>query len=353
MNFELNKTLERIAPVDPEWIQRAERRQLELTKPPHSLGELENIANRLCAIQQTLTPSVAQREIYVFAASHGVCEENISPYPSAVTRQMVLNFLNGGAAINALAKIAGAELTVIDVGVDGEFNSQAKNFVQAKVANGTKNFTGGAAMSEDEMTQALRVGFDAAKKAQSKGTTLIGLGEMGIGNTTAASAITAALLNLEPETTTGRGTGADDETWRRKIETVRRAIAINQPDANDAFDVLRKVGGLEIAALVGLIISAAANRTAIITDGFIATAAAALAVKAHPAIAGYIFAAHLSVEQGHASLLEYIKQKPLFDLQMRLGEGTGAALAMNVIAAAVAAFLEMATFESASISNRI
>jgi len=353
MDCELKQTLECIKSVDPEWIARAERRQLELTKPPRSLGVLEEIANRLCAIQETLAPIVEQREIYVFAASHGVCEENVSPYPSAVTAQMVLNFLDGGAAINALAKVAGAKLTVIDVGVDGEFAGGAENFVQAKITNGSKNFTRGAAMSENEMTQALRIGFDLAKKARLKGTTIIGLGEMGIGNTTAASAIAAALLKLEPEATTGRGTGADDEILQRKIETVRRAITINQPDADDAFDVLRKVGGLEIAALVGLIIGAAANRTAIITDGFIATAATALAVKAHPAIADYIFAAHLSVEQGHASLLEYIKQKPIFDLQMRLGEGTGAALAMNVIVAACAAFLEMATFDSAAVSNRI
>lgn len=354
MNRELKQTIESIKPIDSEWIARAEARQMGLTKPPGSLGVLEEIANRLCAIQETLSPIVERREIFVFAASHGVCSEGVSPYPAAVTAQMVLNFLGGGAAINALAKVAGADLTIVDVGVEGElWKGAAKNFMQAKVARGTKNFTRGAAMTENEMAQALAVGFEAAKTAKSSGTTVIGLGEMGIGNTTSASAITAALLKLAPEATTGRGTGADDETLRRKIETVRRAIEINQPNANDAFDILRKVGGLEIAALVGLIIGAAANRTAIITDGFIATAATALATKACPAIADYVFAAHLSAEQGHRFLLEYIGQKPIFDLQMRLGEGTGAALAMNVVVSACAAFNEMATFNSAEISNRI
>lgn len=353
MKTKIITTIDRIKPIVPEWIARAETRQTELTKPPRSLGVLEEIANRLCAIQETLAPTVERREIYVFAASHGVCSEGVSPYPAAVTAQMVLNFLAGGAAINALAKIAAADLTVVDVGVDGEIHRTAENFIRAKIASGTQNFTRGAAMTEGEMNQALALGIDLADKAKSTGATLLGLGEMGIGNTTSASAVTASLLKLDPAVTTGRGTGADDETLRRKIETVRRAIEINQPDATDAFDILRKVGGLEIAALVGLIIGAAASRTAIITDGFIATAAAALATKACPAIADYIFAAHLSVEQGHAALLEFIGQKPIFNLEMRLGEGTGAALAMNVIAASCAAFNKMATFESAEISNRI
>lgn len=352
MISELNQVIEQIKPISPEWIARAESRQLELTKPPLSLGKLETIANRLCAIQETLQPSVERREMFVFAASHGVCEENVSPYPSEVTAQMVLNFLRGGAAINALAKIANARLTVVDVGVAGEIAATAENFIKAKVAAGTKNFVCEAAMTEDEMQKALKVGYKLAEKARDEKITVIGLGEMGIGNTTAASALTAALLGLAPEKTTGRGTGADDEILRRKIGVVRRGLKINQPDQTDAFDILQKVGGLEIAALVGLVIGAAANRMAIITDGFIATAATALAVKASPAIAGYVFAAHLSTEQGHAPLLEFIKQKPLFDLEMRLGEGTGAALAMNILAVATAAFNEMATFNSANISNR-
>ncbi len=190
-----------------------------------------------------------------------------------------------------------------------------------------------------------------ARESKRNGETLLGLGEMGIGNTTAASAITAALTGLPPEETTGRGTGATDEMLRRKIETVRRALAINQPNSDDALDVLRKVGGFEIACLVGICIGAASERTAIVADGFIATAASALAVKLHAPIAEYIFAAHLSAEKGHHALLEFINQKPLIDLEMRLGEGTGAALAMNIIQAAVGAFREMATFETAGISE--
>jgi nicotinate-nucleotide--dimethylbenzimidazole phosphoribosyltransferase len=346
----IKETISRIKSVEKIWLERAAARQLELTKPPESLGRLEEISNRFCAIQATLAPTAANKEIFVFAADHGVSIENVSPYPSQVTRQMVLNFLRGGAAINALAKNAGAKLVVVDIGVEGEFSETAANFVKAKISAGTRNFAVGAAMSKTQMQAAVSVGIELAKN--SKNADVVGLGEMGIGNTTAASATAAALLNLAPEKTTGRGTGANDAMLRRKIEIVRRALAVNQPDANDAFDILRKVGGFEIAGLVGLCLGAAANQTAIVTDGFIATAAAALAVKSCPAVADYIFASHQSTEIGHAALLEFIEQKPLFDLQMRLGEGTGAALAMNLISASIAAFNEMATFEKASVSQR-
>ena len=351
----LTQTIEKIESVDRAWLEKAEARQLNLTKPPRSLGRLEEIVNRLCAIQETLALSVEHRRIIVCAADHGVCAENVSPYPSEVTAQMVVNFLNGGAAINALAKAARAKLSVVDVGVKGEIpaiENSPHALHRRRVANGTRNFTEEAAMSETEMFAALEVGIELARESKRNGETLLGLGEMGIGNTTAASAITAALTGLPPEETTGRGTGATDEMLRRKIETVRRALAVNQPNSDDALDVLRKVGGLEIACLVGICVGAASERTAIITDGFIATAAAALAVKLHAPIAGYIFAAHLSAEKGHHALLAFINQKPLLDLEMRLGEGTGAALAMNIIAAACAAFLEMATFDGAKISNR-
>ena len=348
----ITEIISRIEPIENVWLERAAARQLELTKPPGSLGRLEEIANRLCAIQQTLQPSVERREIFVFAASHGVCAEGVSPYPAAVTAQMVLNFLRGGAAINALAKSANADLTVIDIGVDGDFTEAAANFVKAKIASGTKNFAEVAAMSETEMRRAVEIGIETARAAKKNNAQIIGLGEMGIGNTTSASAITAALLGIAPEKCVGRGTGADDAMLAHKIEIVNRALAVNQSDGGDAFDVLQKVGGFEIAGLVGLCLGAAAERIAVISDGFIATAAVALAVKICPFVRDYVFASHLSVECGHNALLEFVGRKPLFDLEMRLGEGTGAALAMNIVGAAVAAFNEMATFETAGISDK-
>lgn len=341
-------------PLETIWLEKAEAHQLNLTKPPKSLGVLEEIANRICAIQTTLMPSVKNRRLVVCVADHGVCEENISPFPSEVTAQMVLNFLNGGAAINALANIANAKLSIVNVGVKGEINFEnngENEFIDAKITGGTKNFAKGEAMSEREMLSALKLGIEVAQSCKKRGETLIGLGEMGIGNTTSASAITSALTMLSPTKTTGRGTGANDEMLAHKIEVVKRALEINQPNKNDALDILQKVGGLEIACLVGVCLGAASEKIAIVTDGFIATSAVALAAKICPHIADYVFASHLSQEKGHVALLEFIGQKPLFDLQMRLGEGTGAALAINIIASAVGAFNEMATFESAKVNN--
>lgn len=344
--------INKIVPVEKSWLEKAAQRQLELTKPAGSLGELESIANRMCAIQETLQPDVQRREIIIFAASHGVSAENVSPYPPSVTRQMVLNFLGGGAAINAFASVANANLKIVDVGVDEDIAQTAQNFIKSKVARGTKNFAQEAAMTPGEMCEAIEIGINVAQTAKRSGVNIIGLGEMGIGNTTAAAAITASLLGLKPEKCVGRGTGADDRMLQHKIEIVRRALAVNQPDSNNAFDVLQKVGGLEIAGLVGLTLGAARERIAIITDGFITTAAVALAARICPAVNDYVFASHLSVECGHAALLEFVGKKPLFDLEMRLGEGTGAALAINLIAAATAAFNEMATFADAKVSNK-
>ncbi len=355
----LTDTLKRVAPIDHEWIARAEARQLQLTKPPGSLGRLEEIACRLCAIQQTLEPRAARRRIVVFAADHGVAAEGVSAYPQEVTAQMVANFCAGGAAINALARVAGADLIVIDIGVRGNTQNQivsagegCVNFISQRVRAGTRNMAREAAMTETEMHAALRVGIESASEAARAGVTLLGLGDMGIGNTTAASAVTAVLTRMPPAQVTGRGTGADDTTFARKIKIIDQALALNHPQAADALDVLRKVGGLELAGLCGLCLGAAAARIAIITDGFIATSGAALAVRLCPAIADYIFAAHLSPEPGHRALLDLIGKRPILDLDMRLGEGTGAALAMNIIVAAVAAFTEMATFDSAGVSDK-
>jgi nicotinate-nucleotide--dimethylbenzimidazole phosphoribosyltransferase len=349
----LHEAIGRARPVDVTWRDRAEVRLDELTKPPHSLGRLEWIAARLCAIQETVTPRVVPRRIVVFAADHGVTEEGVSAYPSAVTAQMVGNFLRGGAAINVLARAAAADVCVVDVGVAGDIDAsgQAAAFVSRRVRPGTRNMTKGPAMSEDELASALRVGLDIADGAARDGVAVIACGDMGIGNTTAASAMTAAFLGVAAAQVTGPGTGIDGEMLARKIDVVRRALAANQP-GHDPLAILRTVGGLEIAAIAGAYVGAAAHRMAIVGDGFIATAAALVAASICPPFLDCWFAGHRSSEPGHMLQLGFLRQRPLLDLEMRLGEGTGAALAMSLFGAAAAVMNEMATFDSAGVAGR-
>jgi nicotinate-nucleotide--dimethylbenzimidazole phosphoribosyltransferase len=347
----LEETIAAIHPIDPKWIEAAERRQLELTKPPHSLGRLEDIANRCAAIRETLTPTAARPRIVIFAADHGVCAEGVSAYPQEVTAQMMANYLRGGAAINALARAGDIELKVVDVGVLAP-SAAFEGLISRRAAASTRNFCQEPAMTEAEMHAALDTGIELAADAVTAGCDLLGFGEMGIGNTTAASAITAALTGETVERVVGRGTGIDDECLVRKRSAIERALALHAYQLKSARGILLCVGGLEIAAMCGFCLGAAANRVPVVTDGFIATAAAALAVQLCPAAAGYLFAAHQSVEPGHARLLALIGQEPLLQLGMRLGEGTGAALAMGIIQAAIAAFTQMATFAGAGVSNR-
>jgi nicotinate-nucleotide--dimethylbenzimidazole phosphoribosyltransferase len=349
----LHEAVGRVRPVDPGWRDRAQARLDALTKPRRSLGRLEWIAARLCAIQETVTPRVMPRRVVVFAADHGVTEEGISAYPSAVTAQMVGNFLRGGAAINALARAAGADVRVVDVGVAGDIDAsgQAAAFVCRPVGPGTRNMTRGPAMSEDELASALGVGLDIADEAARDGVAIIACGEMGIGNTTAASAMTAALLGIPAGEVTGPGTGIDGETLAHKVDVVRHALATNQP-GRDPLRVLRTVGGFEVAAIAGAYVGAAAHRLAIVGDGFIATAAALVAVSVCPPLLDYWFAGHRSSEPGHRLQLECLRQQPLLDFEMRLGEGTGAALVMPLFGAAAAVMNEMATFDSAGIARR-
>lgn len=349
----LHEAVGRVRPVDVTWRDRAEARLDELTKPPRSLGRLEWIAARLCAIQETVTPRVVPRRIVVFAADHGVTEEGVSAYPSAVTAQMVGNFLRGGAAINVLARAAAADVCVVDVGVAGDIDAsgQAAAFVSRRVRPGTRNMTKGPAMSEDELASALRVGLDIADGAARDGVAVIACGDMGIGNTTAASAMTEAFLGVAAAQVTGPGTGIDGEMLARKIDVVRRALAANQP-GHDPLAILRTVGGLEIAAIAGAYVGAAAHRMAIVGDGFIATAAALVAASICPPFLDCWFAGHRSSEPGHMLQLGFLRQRPLLDLEMRLGEGTGAALAMSLFGAAAAVMNEMATFDSAGVAGR-
>lgn len=346
----LEATIEQIVPVDPHWIRRAEEHQLQLTKPPGSLGRLEEIANRCAGIQQTLSPSVATPKILLFAADHGVCEEGVSPYPQAVTAQMVLNFLQGGAAINALARVNGIELQVVDVGLACEM-PEMPGLMSSRIAAGTRNFCRESAMLEEEALRAVHVGIEFAGQAAKQQCYLLGIGEMGIGNTTSASALTAAVTGLPASLVVGRGTGADEACLTRKVSAVERALKLHQEHLDRPLDLLARLGGFEIGAMCGVCLGGAAQRCTVVVDGFIATVAAALAVKFRPAVKDYLFPAHRSAEPGHRPLLEFIGHQPLLDLQMRLGEGTGAALGIGLIKAAVAAFKEMATFESAGVSS--
>jgi nicotinate-nucleotide--dimethylbenzimidazole phosphoribosyltransferase len=343
----------RVRRVDPAWQVRAEARLANLTKPPRSLGRLEWLAARLCAIQQTVSPRATPRRVVVFAADHGVTVEGVSAYPAGVTAQMVGNFLRGGAAINALARAAAADLWVVDVGVAGDIDAEASHasFLPRRVRDGTRNMADGAAMLEGELEAAIDAGLEAADMAAAGGVALFACGDMGIGNTTAASAITASLADAPPKDVTGRGTGVDDETYLRKIEVVTRALQVNRP-GRGPLDVLRTVGGLEIAAIAGAYIGAAAHRMAIVGDGFVATASALVAAGLCPPFLDYWFAGHRSPEPGHRIQLGLLQQAPLLELDMRLGEGTGAALAVRLFDAAVAVMNEMATFDAAGVSSR-
>jgi nicotinate-nucleotide--dimethylbenzimidazole phosphoribosyltransferase len=354
---EINALISRITPIDPSWLEKAAERQNCLTKPPGSLGKLEEIACRMAAIQQSLIPRADRKRVVVFAGDHGVTAEGVSPYPQEVTAQMVANFLRGGAAINAVARSVGAELVIVNAGVaspipvvDGP--AEGIEFVQKPVRQGTRNFIREPALTDKEAFQGVLLGCDVATEARHAGVNLIAMGEMGIGNTTSASAVTAMLTHSPAAAVTGRGTGLDGSALDSKRKIVEQAVRLHAWTGSDPFQVLRALGGLELAGLMGLCLGAAANRIAVVCDGFIASTSAALAVALCPAVADYLFCGHLSTEPGHAVILEFLGKKPLLHLEMRLGEGTGAALAMGVVDAAVRTFSEMATFASAGVSDK-
>ena len=350
-NALLERTLRAIVPANRDIAELATKRQRLLTKPAGSLGRLEELAERAAAARGTLVPRADDRAIFVFAADHGVAAEGVSAYPPEVTAQMVANFVAGGGAINAISRSIGAELWVVDVGVNADL-SPAPRLVQRKVARGSANFMRERAMSSAQTIEAISVGIESVAEAAARGVEIVAVGEMGIGSTTSASAVAAVLCERTVASVVGRGTGVDDASLAHKIEVVERALALHHPDRSAPLDVLASVGGLEIAAICGACLGAAANRILLVVDGLIATAGAALAARLSPAAADYMIAGHRSVEPGHTSLLELIGLRPVLDLEMRLGEATGAALAIPVVAAALAAFREMATFESAGVSDR-
>ena len=346
----IEETIERIKPINEELLQQAQGRLDKKTKPLGSLGRLEEFAKRVVAISGSQEPDLARKTIFVFAGDHGVTEEGVSLFPREVTPQMVMNFLSGGAGINVLARHAGAEVRVVDVGVDYDFADTA-GLIHKKVSRGTKNFAKGPAMSRNEAIAGITVGIELADQCLAEGVGLVGTGEMGIGNTTPSSAIIAAISGISVAELTHRGTGIGDEALSNKIRVIEQGLAINKPDPTDPLDVLTKVGGLEIAAIAGLVLGCAANSIPVVIDGFISTAGALIASELHPNVRDYIFAAHQSVEIGHGYMLERIGADPILDLKLRLGEGTGAALAMTLIGAGVKILKEMATFEQAGVAQ--
>jgi nicotinate-nucleotide--dimethylbenzimidazole phosphoribosyltransferase len=329
----------------------AQKRLDSLTKPLGSLGRLEEFARKLVAIYENEMPDLLKKVVFTFAGDHGVAEEGVSAYPREVTRQMVFNFLRGGAGINVLARHVGTEVVVIDVGVNGDFED-VKGLVSKKVVSGTRNMRKGPAMTKDEAIQCISVGIELANDYAKKGYRLFGTGDMGIGNTTPSSAIAAVLTCRPVSEVTGRGTGISDDALRNKIMVIEEAISLNKPNPSDPVDVLAKVGGAEIGGIVGLVIGAAANKIPVVIDGFISTAGALIAYGLEPGTKDYLFAAHISQEIGHRAMLDRMGLRPILDLDLRLGEGTGAALAMLIIEAGLKIYREMATFGEAGVSNK-
>lgn len=346
----LNSTLKNIKTINKEWYDLAQNRLDNLTKPQGSLGRLEEFAKRLVAITENTMPVFDKKVIFTFAGDHGVADEGVSAFPREVTRQMVFNFLKGGAGINVLARHAGAEVVVVDIGVDYNFG-EVGGLISKKVVKGTKNIRKGPAMTRQEAEKSIKVGLELALEYAEKGYKIFGTGDMGIANTTPSSAIAAVFTGRPVREVTGKGTGISDDALKNKIKVIEDSIALNKPDSSDPIGVLSKVGGTEIGGIAGLILGASANRIPVIIDGFISTAGALIAYCIEPKVKDYMFAAHNSVEAGHKVMLEKIGLRPILDLDLRLGEGTGAALAMLMIEAGLKIYKEMATFGEAGVST--
>ena len=346
----LDEIIGAIKPLDRTLLHKARERLDLMAIPRGSLGRLEEFAQRIAAIRGTLNPSLEKKTIVVFAGDHGVAEEGISAFPQGVTAQMVNNFIRGGAGINVLARQVGATVVVVDIGVAVDLPPQQGLLIK-KVAHGTKNMRRFPAMSRDEALRAVEVGIEIAQDLASKNVALMGTGDMGIGNTTASSGITAVLTNRGVEEVTGRGTGIGDVMLRHKVAVIQEAIARHRPDPQSPLDVLAKLGGFEIAGIAGLIIGAAFHKVPVVIDGFISGAGALVAVSLNPAISEYLFAGHRSSEPGHRIILEWLGLQPLLDLSMRLGEGTGAALGMFLIESGVKILREVLPFEDAGVEK--
>jgi len=347
----LETTVSHIQPLQPELLTRAQRHLDDLTKPRGSLGRLEELAQRYIAITGQVPPRLGRKTVVVFAADHGVTAEGVSAYPQAVTAQMVHNFLRGGAAINVLARQAGAEVQVVDIGVVADFPA-LPGLLQRKVRPGTANMAHGPAMSRQEAQQCLEIGIAIAQACHQHGVSLVAAGDMGIGNTTPSSALVAVFTGAQVDQVTGYGTGIDDRTRQQKVRVIERALQVNAPQATDPLGALAAVGGLEIGGIAGLLLGCARYRLPVLVDGLIATAGALVAAALQPRAKDYMIAAHTSVEVGQQIAWRHLGQTPLLDLHLRLGEGTGAVLAMQLVEAAVRVYNEMATFAQAGVSER-
>jgi nicotinate-nucleotide--dimethylbenzimidazole phosphoribosyltransferase len=346
----LDTTCAAIPPLDLAAAALVQRRLDGKTKPRGSLGRLEELAGALAAIQGAGSPRVDAKAVVVMAGDHGVAAEGVSAFPQEVTAQMVANFAAGGAAINVLARHAGARVVVVDMGVKAPIPG-LPGVRDLRIGPGTRNLARGPAMTREEATRAIEAGIGVASGLADEGVKVIGIGEMGIANTTAASALTAAFTGRAPAEVTGRGTGIDDAAHRHKVEVVGHALEVNRPDLADALGILAALGGFEIAGLAGVVLGAAARRVPVVMDGFIASSAALAAARLAPRAADALLASHRSVEAGHRAILEALRKRPLLDLDLRLGEGTGAALAFHLLDAAVRVLEEMATFEGAGVTD--
>lgn len=351
----IKETAKRIKPVDRKLVKQAEDHLANLTKPVKSLGRLEDFAARIAAITNRVEkPVLTNKVIITMAADHGIAAQGVSAYPKEVTPQMVYNFVNEGAAINVLARHAGAKILVVDMGVAKDLSELAAQgkIIDRKIAYGTKDFSTGPAMTREEAIAAVTAGIELAENEIKNGAHIIGTGDMGIGNTTPASAIIAAFSGIAIPELTGRGTGIDDKTLEKKVRMIQTGLLLNHPNSKDPVDVLAKVGGFEIGGIAGVILACAANNIPVAVDGFISTAGAIIAAELSPFAVEYMFASHKSQEKGHRYMLERLGLVPVLDMEMRLGEGTGAALAMTMLDASVKIYNEMATFRSAGVSEK-
>ena len=351
MTKSLDDIIRRIQPLDKNAVSLARARQETLTKPAGSLGRLEELSIQIAGIQAKARPQIKQKAVIIMVADHGVTAEGTSAYPQEVTAQMVLNFIRGGAGINVISRQVGARMIVVDVGIAGK-TSSFLGIVKQKIAPGTQNMCSGPAMSLEQARLSIETGIDVVQSELNKGLDCVATGDMGIGNTTASSAICAVITGKTVAEVTGRGTGLSDEQLQKKIAVIEKALRVNQPSADQPLEVLAKVGGFEIGGLAGVILGAAANRVPVVIDGFVSGAAALIAAGLCPQVKDYLIAGHVSVEPGHKYLLNYLGMKPLLDLNLRLGEGTGAALAVSLAEVSCRVLSEMATFAEAGVSNK-
>lgn len=354
--MDLNEIVEKILPTDPEWLQKAKKRSASLVMPHRALGRMHSFAEQICAIRKSLEPPMEKKAVLIMAGDHGVAAEGVSAYPQEVTGAMIATFLRGGAGINALCRHVGAEVFVTDMGIIPDTKPEAFpdgfRLRVEKIARGTSNIGQGPAMRREDAERSIRMGFAVASEKITGGLDLIATGDMGIGNTTPSAALGAVFTGAPVKELVGAGTGLDEAGMERKREIVHRAIEINQPSKGDPIGVLAKLGGFEIGAIAGTVLAAAFHQRPVVVDGFISTAGALVAHALAPAVKDYMFAAHLSGEHGHAAMLTYLGLEPILRLGMRLGEGTGSALALGILEASVKAFREVFTFEEAAVPDK-